>query len=88
MESTNAPKVTDKRRKYHVDSEGDPVDRLVRKTLDYVMNQPEFYRLLQLPKPARKLIANRIAKTITNFPRFQKVILQELTEKNEEADRS
>lgn len=52
----------------------DPVDALISKTFTFVTSQPEWFHVLNLPRPVRKEIARKLAKTLVMFPHFSKVL--------------
>lgn len=50
----------------------DPVDILLAKTFNFIVQQPEFINLLALPKPVRKRIGQDFGRMLTRFPHFDK----------------
>lgn len=51
----------------------DPVDALMNKTFDFIISQPEWYAMLQLPRGVRKELGRKFGKLLTTFPHFNKV---------------
>lgn len=59
--------------KVRVETRADPVDALLGKVFKFIVEQPEFYKILQLDKPTRKRLEKAIAKMMTRYPHLQKL---------------
>jgi hypothetical protein len=55
----------------------DPATELINKTFRFIVEQPEFYHILQLSRAERKMVAKQIAKVMTTFPHFNKRAVNE-----------
>lgn len=61
----------------HAPAPADPVDVLLHRTFQFIISQPEFPALLNLPKPVRKKIGQDFGRMLTRFPHFSKVMANE-----------
>jgi hypothetical protein len=51
----------------------DPLNLLLRKTIEFIYNQPEYYEVLRLPRPVRKQFETAVGKAMSRFPQLNKV---------------
>lgn len=69
--------VTDKRAKesepYELTPKTDAWGALLGKVFKFVSEQPEFYKVLELPRPLRRKLGQEVGAIMTTFPHFSKV---------------
>lgn len=70
---TSGVRVKDKRVKVSVQpKQKDVFQSLTDKIFAFVVEQPEFYTILQYPLPVRKQFGREVGKLISRFPHFKK----------------